>query len=199
MKVKIQYNTEKRGMRRSASVPRNLRSDAHAARAARAAGAASAARAASDALLGKALMSGSVLIRALPQSTKVMRVQFVATERELRILFEQATDGLVQAFELCRLDYRTLAAGCVQNDPAMFVIAATDHDKLFYEIYCVSPDISRNVWLGFFRFKHVLMTSIFVQNQSRRSSDCSGASYDADAVRYAIQTVREATDSEHSI
>ena len=173
-------------MRRSTSVPKNLRSHARAA---------SAARAASDAIPDYALMAGSVSIRALPQSTKVMRVRFVATDRELRILFEQATDGRVQAFELCRLDYRTLAAGCVRHDPATFVIAATDNDKLFYEIYCLPTDIPRNVWLGLFKFKHVLMTPFFTQIRSRRSSDCSGASDDADAVRYAMHAVCEVTES----
>jgi hypothetical protein len=173
-------------MRRSTSVPKNLRSHARAA---------SAARAARDAMPDYALMAGSVSIRALPQSTKVMRVRFVATDHELRILFEQATQGRVQAFELCRLDYRTLAAGCVRHDPATFVIAATDNDKLFYEIYCLPTDIPRNVWLGLFKFKHVLMTPFFTQIRSRRSSDCSGAPDDADAVRYAMHAVCEVTES----
>jgi hypothetical protein len=191
LKIKIQKlkqnttqntnTTEKRGMRRSTSVPKNLRSDAHAAR---------------DAMPDYALMAGSVSIRALPQSTKVMRVRFVATDHELRILFEQPTDGRVQAFELCRLDYRTLAAGCVRDHPATFVIAATDHDKLFYEIYCLPTDIPRNVWLGLFKFKHVLMTPFFTQIRSRRSSDCSGAPDDADAVRYAMHAVCEVTESD---
>jgi len=173
-------------MQRSTSVPRNLRSHARAASAA----------SASDAMLDYALMAGSVCIRARPQSPTVLRVRFVATDRELRILFEQATDGRVQAFELCRLDYRTLAAGCVRHDPATFVIAATDHDKLFYEIYCLPTDIPRNVWLGLFKFKHVLVTPFFAQIRSRPSSICSGASDDIDAVRYAMHAVCEVTESD---
>jgi hypothetical protein len=109
------------------------------------------------------------------------------------------THGRVQAFELCRLDYCTLAAGCLRNDPTTFVIAAIDSDKLFHEIYCLPMDIPRNVWMGLFNFKHVLMTPFFTQIRSRRSSDCSGAPDDADAVRYAMQAVGEEIESESSI
>jgi hypothetical protein len=173
-------------MRRSASVPKYLRSKIDHPRAA---------SVASAAVPGNALVSGSVLIRALPQSAKVMRVQFVATDRELQIRFEQATDGRVQAFELCRLDYRTLAAGTIRNHPATFVIAAIHHDKLFHEIYCSPTDVPCNVWLGLFRFKHVSMTYIFAQNKSRRSSCCSCASDDADVARFAMQAVGEVSES----
>jgi hypothetical protein len=146
-------------MRHCASVPRSLHSSFRGKRASAvsppstASTVTAAAAAAPAAPAG--LVAGSVLIRAAPHATKVMSVQFVAAAHELRIRFMQLTDGQVHAFELCRLDYRTLAAGWFWDDPAMFVLAATDHNQLFHEIYCYPTDVPRNTWLRVFEGKRM--------------------------------------------
>jgi hypothetical protein len=104
---------------------------------------------------GAELVAGSVVIRAAPHATKVMSVQFVTAAHELKIRFMQLTDGRVHAFELCRLDYRTLAAGWFWDDPTMFVLAVTDHGQLLHEIYCYPTDVTRNSWLRVFEGKRM--------------------------------------------
>ena len=175
-------------MRRSASVPKGFHSLRGTGRARRDSAASSASR-------GEALLSGSVLIRATPESTKVMRVQFAAMDGELRIRFTQVTDSRTQAFELCRLDYRTLAVGWFRDDPAMFILAATDHDKLFHEIYCYPTDVSRNIWLGVLKSKYAIVVPMFLKNMRiKRSDAAAGAHETADTFGHVINAVCEVTD-----
>ena len=174
-------------MRRSASVPKGFHSlrGTTAYRARRDSPA-------SSASLGESLLSGSVLIRATPESTKVMRVQFVAMDGELRIRFTQVTDSRIQAFELCRLDYRTLAVGWFRDDPAMFILAATDHDKLFHEIYCYPTDVSRNVWLGVLKSNYAIVVPMFLKNMRIKRSDATaGAHETADSLGHVMHSVLE--------
>ena len=172
-------------MRRSSSVPKGFHSLRGTGRARRDS-------AASSASLGEALLSGSVLIRATPGATKVMRVQFVAMRGELLIRFTQVTDGRVQAFELCRLDYRTLAAGWFWDDPAMFILAATDHGKLFCEIYCYPTDVPRDVCLVVLESNHVVMMPFY--QRLKRSDATAGAHETADTFGHVINAVCEVTE-----
>jgi len=172
-------------MRRSASLPNSFHALDGTGRARRDSAASAASRA-------EALLSDSVLIRATPGATKVMRVQFVAMRGELLIRFTQVTDGRVQAFELCRLDCRTLVAGWFWDDPAMFILAATDHGKLFCEIYCYPTDVPRDVWLGVLESNHVVMMPFY--QRLNRSVDTADAHDTAHTFGHLINTVCEVTD-----
>jgi hypothetical protein len=154
-------------MRHSASVPRSLHSSFRGKRASAVSPPSTASTVTPAAPAAPAgLVAGSVLIRAAPHASKVMSVQFVAAAHELRIRFIQLTDGRVHAFELCRLDYRTLAAGWFWDDPAMFVLAATDHNQLFHEIYCYPTDVPRNAWLRVFEGKRMRSMPLVDNNSS---------------------------------
>ena len=100
------------------------------------------------------VFSDNVLIKAFPESSKVMLVQFVASDKELNIKFIQLINGNMQHFTLCNLNYSNLVVGWYWNNPNMFVIAALHNDKLYNEIYCYPSDISRNEWLKFFEKKN---------------------------------------------
>ena len=107
------------------------------------------------------LFSDNVLIKAFPESSKVMLVQFVASDKELNIKLTQLINGNMQYFTLCTLDYSNLVVGWHWNNPNMFIIAALHNDKLYNEIYCYPSDISRNEWLKFFEKKNIYSLSFF--------------------------------------
>ena len=180
-------------MPRSSSVPKGFHSLRGTGRARRDS-------AGSSASLGEALLSGSVLIRATPESTKVMRVQFVAMHGELRISFTQVTDSCTQSFELCRLDYRTLAVGWFRDDPAMFILAATHNDKLFHEIYCYPTDVSRNLWLGVLKSNNAIVVPMFLKNMRiKYCVNATGAHETDHTFGHVINAVREVTEFELSL
>jgi len=103
----------------------------------------------------------NVLIKAFPESSKVMLVQFVASDKELNIKFTQLINGNMQYFTLCTLDYSNLVVGWYWNNPNMFIIAALHNDKLYHEIYCYPSDISRNEWLKFFEKNNIYSLPFF--------------------------------------
>ncbi len=123
-----------------------------------------------------------------------MRVQFVARRGELLIRFMQVADadGQVQVFELCRLDYRTLASGWFWHDNAMFILAATDHGKLFHEIYCYPTDVPRDVWLGVLESNRVVMMPFY--QRLKRSDATAGAHETTDTLGHVINAVSEVTE-----
>lgn len=158
-------------MRHSASVPHNFHSAVHAQRRPAAC----------------TEPSGFVVLRAARGASKAMRVQFVAAAGALIIRLVQDADGQRHAFDLCRLDYRTLAAGWFWDDPAAFVLAAAHDGRLYHEIYCYPADASRNAWLRVFEAKRVMSTPLF--DNDRRLARPSAAS------RLVMPAVRESREA----
>jgi hypothetical protein len=107
------------------------------------------------------VFSDNVLIKAFPESSKVMLVQFVASDKELNIKFTQLINSKMQYFSLCNLDYSNLVVGWFWNNPNMFVIAASHNNKLYHEIYCYPRDIQRNEWLKFFEKNNIYSLPFF--------------------------------------
>ncbi len=128
------------------------------------------------------VFSDNVLIKAYPESSKCMLVQFVASDKELNIKFTQLINGNMQYFTLCNLDYSNLVIGWIWNIPNMFIIAASQNDKVLHEIYCYPSDISRNEWLKFFEKKNIYPLPFF-------------KNFNQDYTKYKINQVKEKINS----
>jgi len=58
--------------------------------------------------------------------------------------------------------------GWIWNIPNMFIIAASQNDKVLHEIYCYPSDISRNEWLKFFEKKNIYPLPFFNNNNFKQ-------------------------------
>jgi hypothetical protein len=100
----------RQSMRHSSSVPHNLHSALHSL-----AGTA-----------GRGEACGFVLLRATRVVQKAMHVQFLTAAIALVIRLVQDADDQCHTFDLCRLDYCSLAVCWIWDYPTAFVLSASN-------------------------------------------------------------------------
>jgi hypothetical protein len=125
-------------------------------------------------------ISGCCLIRAEPDSPKVMCVEFVGTGTGLEINLLQLVHNEMQVFQLARLSYTNLAVCWEWENNDMFVLGALQDTILCHDICCWPQGISRNKWLDFFESKHTrtmtVREAVFARGVFRRQRRISSLS-----------------------
>ena len=90
-----------------------------------------------------------------------MHVRFVLSRNTLLVTLFQVADGVVNSFNLCSLDLAELVVGWIWGEKDMFVIAAKQDERLYYDICCFPVDLSRNAWLECFESRGVKTMVMF--------------------------------------
>lgn len=108
---------------------------------------------------------GAVKISAFLDSRKRMHVRFVLSRNTLLVTLFQVADGVVNSFNLCSLDLAELVVGWIWGEKDMFVIAAKQDERLYYDICCFPVDLSRNAWLECFESRGVKTMVMFKKDR----------------------------------
>jgi len=140
-----------RNMRRIASEPKNIRVSFSEREA--------------DSQAQAEKVTGSFAICAFPESPKRLHVNFVLSERRLKITLLQAGDSDVKTFEMCSLDLAHLVVGWIWGVKDMFVLAAKHNDKFYHDICCFPADRRRNAWLECFESRGVRSMILFYRKR----------------------------------
>jgi hypothetical protein len=110
-------------------------------------------------------VTGIFAICAFPDSPKRLDVNFVLSERRLKIMLLQAGNSDVKTFEMCSLDLAHLVVGWIWGIKDMFVLAAKHNDKFYHDICCFPADRRRNAWLECFESRGVRSMIFFYRNR----------------------------------